>query len=113
MKVGCRVMLTVNLDVQDGLCNGSIGTVGAILVNDRGEVTMLMIKFDDPNTGRELRNENSQLKVRFPEYTPIKKQIHKYSTSKSLKGVKLNVAIVQQFPVILSFALTCHKIAVQ
>ena len=51
MKVGCRVMLTVNLDVQDGLCNGSIGTVGAVLVNDCGEVTILIIKFDDPNTG--------------------------------------------------------------
>ena len=37
-------------------------------------------------------------------------EIHKYSTSKSLKGEKVNVAIVKQFPLILSFALTCHKI---
>ena len=110
VKVGCRVMLTVNLDVNDGLCNGSIGTIEAILLNSHNEITTLMVKFDDPNAGRELRNENLQLKAKYPEYTPIKKQIHKYSTSKSLKGERLNVAIVQQFPLILSFALTCHKI---
>ena len=79
-------MLTVNLDVQDGLCNGAIGTLGAILVNSKGQVTKLMVKFDDPNTGRDLRNEHLQLKAKYPEYTPISQEIHKYSTSKSLMG---------------------------
>ena len=110
VKVGSRVMLTVNLDVKDGLCNGAIGSVGAVEMNENGDVTTLLIRFDDDNTGRNLRNENPALKAKYPDLTPIIKQIHKYSTSKSLKGEKLNTAIVQQFPLILSFALTCHKI---
>ena len=103
-------MLSVNLDVNDGLCNGAMGILDNIVMNKDGEVTLLMVKFDDENTGRDLRNENPSLKAKFPDLTPIKRQLHKYSTSKSLKGERLNVAIVQQFPLILSFALTCHKI---
>ena len=60
--------------------------------------------------GRDFRRCHPQLLKKFPCCTPIKKQIHKYSTSKSSQGVKSNVAIVQQFPLILSFASTTHKI---
>ena len=31
IKRGCRFMLTVNIDVRDCLCNGSIGTLEGIL----------------------------------------------------------------------------------
>ena len=46
----------------------------------------------------------------YPGCTPIKKQIHKYSTSKTSTGVKSKVATVYQFPLILCFATTTHKI---
>ncbi len=54
LKVGCRVMLTVNLDVKDLLCNGSIGTLGAIIKDKNGEVRVLMVKFDSDDIGKEM-----------------------------------------------------------
>ena len=77
----------------------------------RGEdVVVMMVKFDNEESGRELRRTQPLLSSRYPGCTPIKKQIHKYSTSKQSRGVKSNVATVQQFPLILSFASTTHKI---
>ena len=38
------------------------------------------------------------------------KQVHKYTTAKKSRGVQANVATVIQFPLILSFASTTHKI---
>ena len=69
-----------------------------------------MVKFDNEDCGRDLRRCHPQLSKKFPCCTTIKKQIHKYSTSKTSQGVKANIAIVQQFPLILSFASTTHKI---
>ena len=110
IKVGCRVMLTVNLDVKDCLCNGSIGTLQATIRDKKGIIKLLMVKFDDEYAGRELRRCHPQLAQSFHGCTPISKQMHKYSTSQSNKGVKANVATVYQFPLILCFASTTHKI---
>ena len=110
IKVGCRVMLTSNLDVKDCLCNGSIGTLQATIRDKKGIIKLLMVKFDDEYAGRDLRGCHPQLAQSFQGCTPISKQLHKYSTSKSSKGVKANVATVYQFPLILCFASTTHKI---
>ena len=48
-------MLTINLDVTDILCNGSIGTLRAAVRNTQGEIKIVMVKFDNPEAGRELR----------------------------------------------------------
>ena len=110
LKVGARVMLTINLDVNDGLANGSLGTLMAATKDDNGKFDVLFVMFDDQRCGREMRRYNPQFSKRFPGCTPIKLQIHKYSTSKSSKGSRVESAIVQQFPLILSFASTSHKI---
>jgi ATP-dependent exoDNAse (exonuclease V) alpha subunit len=110
IKVGCRVMLTFNLDVKDSLSNGSIGTLKGVLKNPTGEVKVLMVQFDNKDSGREMRRCHPQYTSQFPNCTPIMKQAHKYTTSKSSGGVKSNIATVFQFPLILSFASTTHKI---
>ena len=97
LKVGSRVMLTINLDVKDGLCNGSIGTLMAAVKDENGAVGVLLVMFDDQRCGREMRRCHPQLIKKCPGCTPIKKQIHKYSTSKSCKGPKMDAVIVQQF----------------
>jgi hypothetical protein len=109
VKVGSRVMLTANLDVRDCLSNGSIGTLEGMIGN-HGEVHVMMVRFDSRDSGREMQRLHPKLVDSFPGCTPIKKQVHKYSTSASSKGVRSNVATVQQFPLILSFASTTHKI---
>ena len=110
IKVGSRVMLTVNMDVKDGLCNGAIGTLHEIIKDKNDTTRFLMVKFDSEEAGAELRRCHPQLTQAFPGCTPISKQIHKYSTSQSSKGAKANVATVYQFPLILCFASTTHKI---
>ena len=102
-------MLTVIIDVRDCLCNGSIGTLIAVL-KQNGEVKILIVKFDSENSGREMRRCHPQYTKKYPGCTPIQKQVHKYSTSSSSRGAKTNAATVQQFPLILSFASTTHKI---
>ena len=36
LKVGARVMLTANMDICDGLVNGSLGSVAGFEYNSRG-----------------------------------------------------------------------------
>ena len=111
LKMGCRVMLTVNIDVKDCLCNGSIGTLmGVIKDKHSAEVKILMVKFDIEDSGREMRRCHPVLTNQFHGCTPIRKQVHKYSTSSNSRGVQSKAATVQQFPLILSFASTTHKI---
>ena len=110
VKIGCRLMLVANIDVNDLLCNGSIGTLMALGRDKNGDISVMMVKFDCKDSGREMRRCHPKLSGSKPGCTPIFKQVHKYSTSKSTKGVKAKVATVHQFPLILSFASTTHKI---
>ena len=47
LKKGCRVMLTTNLDLCDGLVNGSLGTVVGFEYTKGGDLRYIMVKFDD------------------------------------------------------------------
>ena len=53
LKVGSRVMLTTNLDVEDRLINGQIGTVVKIRENSVSlKPEVIYVKYDDENAGR-------------------------------------------------------------
>merc|ERR1711895_211507 len=101
-------MLTINLDVRDRLSNGSIGTLIDVIRDTNGEVKLLMIKFDNPEAGNEMRRCHPILAKKFPGCTPISKQLHKYSTGKK-SSIKANIAAVYQFSIILAFSSTTHK----
>ena len=51
LAVGARVMLTVNVDVSDGLVNGACGEVVRIVSNSQHMVTTVLVKFDNPEVG--------------------------------------------------------------
>ena len=110
VREGCRVMLIANIDVQDSLCNGSIGTVRHILKDKNEDVKVILVEFDNINSGRELQRRHPNYAKMFPGCTPILRQAHKYTTSKNSKGAKSNTATVFQFPLILAFSSTTHKI---
>ena len=99
LKIGARVMLTMNMDVADKSCNGSIGTLVAAVRNPQAEVKLLIVKFDNPEAGREVRRCHPILANKYPGCTPISKQLHKYSTA-ARSSVKSNVASVYQFSLI-------------
>ena len=52
LSVNARVMMTVNVDTSDGLVNGVMGEVKAILKNDRDVVHTILVKFDDVKGGK-------------------------------------------------------------
>ena len=106
-----RVMLTINLDVTDMLSNGSLGTLkGIVRDKSSGEVVVLMVQFDIPESGKKLQAAHPNLSRSFPGCTPIKMQVHKYSTAERSKGARAELATVRQFPLIPSFAGTGHKV---
>ena len=56
IKEGARIMLTTNINIQDSLINGQMGTVVRIQVNDGNEPKIVFIKFDDENAGKTMRS---------------------------------------------------------
>ena len=69
-----------------------------------------MILLDNKKSGREMRRCHPKLSKSFPGLTPIKKQVVNYPLSSKARSSICNSATVQQFPVIVSFASTTHKI---
>ena len=112
LKVGARVMLTANMDVCDGLVNGTLGTVAGFEKYSSGEVRYVMVEFDDPNDGKEHRSSlRDDIKRKYPGriVTQIERREEHFSLSKdrdyaSSGGVAVNFALK------LCFAATGHKV---
>ena len=54
--LNARVMLTVNIDLQDRLVNGQQGTVKCIRTDSERNVSKIYIKFDDSKAGLKRMN---------------------------------------------------------
>jgi len=81
LRVGCRVMLVVNLDIANGLVNGALGTV------------------------RQIHHEPNLVTVRFDHLSsdvPI--STHRWTLQEGKKE-----ASADQIPLIVAYALTIHK----
>ena len=77
-------MLTYNLDTSDGLTNGARGKILDFCKNKSGEVTTIIVQFEDETVGKEKRNQNPSVKTKYPGMlaTPIEKMEFEYSLSK-------------------------------
>ena len=64
-------MLTVNVDLQDRLVNGQLGTVKYIVLNSQNNASKIYIKFDDCKTG--LKKMNTDNFARQHLWVPIEK----------------------------------------
>ena len=53
LAVGACIMLTVNVNVSDGLVNGARGEVVHIVASCNRNVHIILVKFDDPNVGQQ------------------------------------------------------------
>ncbi|XP_028410209.1 uncharacterized protein LOC114532812 [Dendronephthya gigantea] len=72
IKEGARVMLTSNISIADKLINGQMGTVFKVDVNPTNQKpTIVYIKFDDPNAGKNLLKTTSNLLAREHQVVPI------------------------------------------
>ena len=108
LKLGARVMLIFNIDVSDLLNNGAIGTVMEIQEANNGNVSAVVVKFDNPEAGRESRRRNPGMAVKHPDGTVITKTEQDYSLSKT-QGLISSTAKLIQIPLVLAWAVTVHK----
>ena len=102
-------MLTTNINIQDRLINGQMGTAFKIDVNQNTETpTVLYIKFDDPNAGKNLINTCGNPFARDNKVVPIEPVLAKIK----IRPGKASSPEIQrvQFPITLAWACTIHKV---
>ena len=116
LKVGARVFLSTNVDVGDGLTNGVFGTVTGIITSrqlcENGdtfeEVRVVLVRFDSDRVGKEARAKSLYKRV-DPSAVPISKSEVSFRTKRTDNDNTVNV-IRKQFPLVLSWAVTIHKV---
>ncbi|CAJ1085629.1 uncharacterized protein LOC117832690 isoform X2 [Xyrichtys novacula] len=97
VAVGARVMLIRNIDVSQGLVNGSFATIGRLISSENNGsalVTMLGLTMDDETAGRSYRTRGDNLVY----------------IERSEEALKQRGVVRRQFPVKLAFACTIHKV---
>ena len=96
-------MLTNNINVTDGLANGAVGTMTHVVSHDGS--TAIVVKFDSAHIGQASK-ENSKYK----HVTKSSISIKHYQASFQIHGKKSTEASWTQFPLILSWVITIHKV---
>ena len=109
LKLGCKVMLTWNIDVCDTLTNGTLGQVIAFKRDSKNKVKYILIKFDDPRSGQERRKElNFENEYPGEDLTPIEKMEIEFTYGE--KGSSTATAV--NWPLKLAYSGTSHKVQV-
>ena len=103
-------MLIYNVDVSDLLCNGAMGTLVGVELSKDGNADKLIIRFDNPKAGTISRKKHPNYAQKYPEGTVITKIDREYSLGKKISADISSTAHLIQFPVILAFAVTVHKV---
>ena len=105
LKIGAKVMLTCNIDIEVHLINGQIGTVCHFMSNHQ-QVLRIYVKFDDLRAGIKA-SSNDNLR-RSNRWVPIEQSQAIFTLKKKSKS---SVAVTQtQFPLTLSYPCTVHKV---
>jgi ATP-dependent exoDNAse (exonuclease V) alpha subunit len=98
-------MVTVNIDVSDGLANGACGSVVGI-DNTNDTVHVILVEFDNRRVGLKAITE-SQYRQTYPTAVPIKRHNVQFYTGRGRRSVQ---AQRTQFPLTLAWACTIHKV---
>ena len=54
VKVNAKIMITTNIDINDGLTNGAMGTVTNVVIDERtGKMICILVAFDNKHVGQE------------------------------------------------------------
>ena len=106
LKSGARVMLTTNICVDDRLSNGQLGTVRKIATNHQNKVEKIYIEFDDSNVG--LNAQSNDKYAHKHNYVPIER----VEANIKIRPNKDSSPVIKrtQFPLMLSWACTVHKV---
>ena len=110
LKIGSKVMLIYNVDVSDLLCNGAMGTLVGVELSKDGNVDKLIVQFFNQKAGIQSRKVHPNYTKKYPEGTIIVKINREYSLGKKISADISSTAHLIQYPVILAFAVTVHKV---
>ena len=109
LKVGARVMLTTNVDVEDRLINWQIGTVVKIKMNRvSSKPEVIYFKFDDQNAGQvRIRKSGDRYAIANGAIpvTGVLERLKVKENRQSSPEIQRT-----QFPLTLSWACTVHKV---
>ncbi|XP_063979337.1 uncharacterized protein LOC135163656 isoform X2 [Diachasmimorpha longicaudata] len=100
-------MITTNIDVGDGLSNGTVGTLIHIESNENDEITRIWLKFPKSAGHKrkiKARNDIERLGI-DRDAVPISAQ----TSSIPLNSNKTIVAKRKHFPLVSALAMTIHK----
>ena len=102
LKVGAKVMLTGNINLDDHLINGQFGQIMAFQINNL-QVTKIYIKFHDQKAG--LKAMLNDIFGKSKRWIPLER-------SESTFTLKRKAGVIHrtQFPVTLSHACMIHKV---
>ena len=105
IKVGAICMVTQNIDLEDRLINGQIGTVVHIKIFNE-QPCILYMRFMDDKAGLRLKRTDSY--AQSNNCVPIKK-VETEVCLRSYRGANI-VFKRTQFPLMLSYGATIHKV---
>ena len=104
VKVNAKVMIIININVNDGLTNGAMGTVTIVVIDERtGKIFCILVAFDSEHVGQEAIH-TSVYKSKNKNAVPIYKTQATFSIYK-----KTCQATRSQFSLTLAWAVTIHK----
>ena len=111
--VNARVILTINLDVEDHLVNGAIGTVERIHVGNASQADkhlqlkgVIYVKFDNIEVGNKRKQRN--LPGNLSQCVPIMVETRTLDLNFSNNDTCVMVTRTQ-YPLMDAYALTIHK----
>ncbi|WAR11596.1 PIF1-like protein, partial [Mya arenaria] len=106
LKIGARVILTRNVDVSDGLTNGTQGRVLDVKFSSSGAPVAVIILFDSSAVGKNAHlNSRVDLSAYKEPVVPICQVEAKFSPTSSKA-----TASRKQFPLRLCWATSIHKV---
>ena len=62
LKKNAKVMLTNNVNIDDRLINGQLGTVFDFKFDSKGNIITVYVKFEDEHAGKKIRTAEPQQK---------------------------------------------------
>ena len=106
IKLNAKVMITVNIDVEDKLCNGQIGIIRHIKFDNGGNVQKIYLEMEDHEVG--FKAINSDHYGRENGLIPIKIDDKDIKIKKNRQSSPVIKRF--QFPLMLSWSCTVHKV---
>ena len=105
IKINARVMITMNIDVADGLTNGAMGTVTNVIIDQTtGKMGVILVAFDSEHVGQETRHMSVYNSI-HENAVPI----HCTQATFTIDKKASFQATRNQFPLTLAWAVTIHK----